>query len=511
MRRATPTIALGAALSIYAIFLAREAFWLAPGPQDNDWPLLMWLARAGTQGNLAAFAVGHYGFLQLVLVRICGPIVGGTIVAAKLINIVSVLVTCLALDQLLRAADARAAWRIAAVCFFALSYPTFVTGWSEFGDPFALALYACGLALALRSSDTGTVVFGGALIGAAGLVRLHFQAMGWGTALAFAGFEVSRSRWSAAVKQVAWFTTAVLAGQLPVFLLNWHVHGTLFSPIARTFMGQVLFGANEFDMARSYAAAPFDGLLSQHGVMLVSVVADRILQAPLLPAIAVVVCTLTLVHRDSGQRLRAFAALLAMGYYVGFVAPSWGITPRLLLGFMFFAALSVGLVGPLLEGWRGQRVATLGAIALVVLCALHFRSERRDFRALRSRTRATWDRNELITQTLRARGIDSPTQVFAADWYLYPTDDPEMVGFYNWGFWNLLVPEFAAERPNPFEATATPESFERFMMRRGVRAMVLYDEPRVPALGAITRGEYKLRAYRLLARVDDQYIYGVVE
>jgi hypothetical protein len=249
-------------------------------------------------------------------------------------------------------------------------------------------------------------------------------------------------------------------------------------------MGQVLFGANEFDMARSYAAAPFDGLFSKHGLMLVSVMADRIMQAPLLPALAVLLVACTLLRRDSGQATRAFAVLLALGYYVGFVAPSWGITPRLLFGFIFFAAFAVGLVGPLLETWRGYRVATAGAIALIVICTLQFRSERHAFRGMRNAARATWDRNELITRALRARGIDAPTQVFAADWYLYPTDDPEMISFYNWGFWNLLVPAFNEERPNPFTAADSPASFETFLKQRGVRALVLYDEPRVPVLGA---------------------------
>ena len=507
--RAThPTVWLVAGITVYCAFVAREAFWLARGAQDNDWPLLMWLARAGMQGDLSAFAVGHYGFLQLVLVRMLGPVCGGTLLAAKILNVASVFVSCIALNHALRSVDVRAEWRLAALCTFTLAYPTFVTSWAEFGDPLALASFASGLSLLFAAPSRRRLIAGGLLIGMAGLVRLHFQTMGWGTIVAFGGLEFSR-RGAAPMKRVGIFGAAVLAAQAPVFVLNLTVHGTLFSPIAKTFIGQVLFGANEFDMASTYAAAPFDGLFSAHGFMLLCVLAERILDAPLLHSLLLIAVTLTLFRRDNGQPLRAFAVLLALGYYVGFVAPSWGITPRLLMGFMFLVALAVGLLGTWLEKWPRRSVGI--AIALVIICAVLFRGERGAIRAQRNQARTLWERNRAITATIRAEGVTEPNQVFASDWFVYPTDDPEMIGYYNWGFWNLLVPAFAAERPNPYVAAHDPAAFEEFLADHGVRVMVLHAEPRVPAVEAIARGSYQPRRFFRKDAIADQIVYVRVE
>lgn len=216
---------------------------------------------------------------------------------------------------------------------------------------------------------------------------------------------------------------------------------------------------------------------------------------------------LSLFRRDQEEPIRAFTILLALGYYMGFVAPSWGITPRLLMGFMFPVALALGLAGSALSKMMGKGAPVVMALLCIAINAVHFRGERRAFRAVRNQTRATWDRNDAITRAVRAQGIRSPVEVFAANWFVYPTDDPEMIGFYNFGFWNLLVPEFAAERPNPYSAIDAPERFEELLAERGVRALVLDDDPALPAVRAIVRGDYVPRRYRLAGSFDDQRFF----
>jgi hypothetical protein len=125
-----------------------------------------------------------------------------------------------------------------------------------------------------------------------------------------------------------------------------------------------------------------------------------------------------------------------------------------------------------------------------------------------ARVDATWRRSIAVTAAARRAGVSDPRHVFAADWNVFPVDDPELISFYNFGFWNLLLPDFAAERPNPIRTADDPAAFAAFMREHGVRVVVLpLRDMRLRTLAAVARGERPLPGYAPAGRVTDQAVF----
>ena len=112
-------------------------------------------------------------------------------------------------------------------------------------------------------------------------------------------------------------------------------------------------------------------------------------------------------------------------------------------------------------------------------------------------------------QNLRLHGLKEPREAFVFDWNRYLTDDPELVSFYNFGFWNLLLPAFAAERPNPYPLLGNPRLFSAFMRSHGVRFIVLPREPAFPfaAFAPVVAGAVDLEGYRRLADLRADIVF----
>jgi hypothetical protein len=218
---------------------------------------------------------------------------------------------------------------------------------------------------------------------------------------------------------------------------------------------------------------------------------------------ALAVGVASLLRRDSLQPRRVLLCLLALGYYVGFVTPSWGLTPRLLLPFALLvsAAVASGAEALALVSRRRLVHAAVIAAAVAVWAAGKLPE---DVQAVRSQLLGyvgpTWSVSQELTAVLRANGLREPREAFVFDWNRFLTDDPELVCFYDFGFWNLLVPSFAAERPNPWPTVTDVHRFAAFMHEQRVRFVVLPRSPQPPfgAFVPVAEGREPLDGFTLV-------------
>jgi hypothetical protein len=339
------------------------------------------------------------------------------------------------------------------------------------------------------------------LLGIAGGFRLHFQWFGFLTvgALLLVALLERRFRWNDAVRLVV----GLVVGLVPAGYLFLRVHGTWSSPIAGTFVGQVLFGADEYDMLRTYGRHPMREVVASHLGELLRLVARRVAETPrafwplLLPT-----ALLALPRaRRAGFGPLALAAL-AVAYYLAFVALAWGLTWRLLMPFSAILAICAAVA---VARTFSPRVAVALLAGLVLARAVEGLPAARTELARRV---AYHDRSAAVTAALRRHGPAKPQEVFVVDWNLWPTDDPAMVSFYNFGFWNLLHPGFRAERPNPIDTVGDPARFAAFLASRGVRFVVLpLEHRRFDRLAAAARGESALPGFRRDATVGDDVVF----
>ena len=475
--RTGPARALWLLLAVQAAALSWSAFVRFPGLQDNDFPLLMWLAHAASLRDPSPLAIGHYPPLQLVWARLAGPIFGGTLPAAKLLNVFATLASTFLVARI-AARICRVAWAgpLAALAF-AASAEAMLTGQSEFGDPAALACWLAGVHVLLGAKARPALFAGGALLGLAGSIRLHFESFGFATALVLVALAQSIDDPAERPPRgaLAWLLpfAGLVAGLLPSWAVNLVAHGRPLSNVASTFIGQVLFGFDVDDLPGTYALHPFREVLADHKLRLVSLVGTRLAEAPgRWSAVLLVAAAAALPSRgpqQSRQRLLALWLLL-LGYAAAVVGPSWTATARLLMpaAAMLSIAAAAGLSIALPD-----RLRPMGFAALLLLVAARFPEERwQTLHQLRSND-LEWQRSIRITEILRRASVREPRQAFALDWNVYLTDDPRLISLYNFGFWDLLDPRFRAERPSPFPLAHDPARFAAFLRARGVRAIVL--------------------------------------
>jgi hypothetical protein len=91
-------------------------------------------------------------------------------------------------------------------------------------------------------------------------------------------------------------------------------------------------------------------------------------------------------------------------------------------------------------------------------------------------------------------------EAFVFDWNRFVVDDPQLQPFYNFGFWNLLLPEFREERPIPTRHLTDLPDLASFFENNAVRFFVLpKDERRLrrfPALIQLVEGKRELPGFR---------------
>jgi hypothetical protein len=469
----------------------------------------MWIAKHMRFAHLDGLAIGHYGFVQLVLVRLLARLVGTTLAAAKVVNIIATVIAGVCAFATVRTLTSRVSWAIVAAIAFMLFPVVYYEAQSEFGDPLALGFYAVGLAILMRGRpDAARLIAAGLVIGVAGCVRVHFQTFGWATALVVFGLEASlpNSTLLHSLKRTSLFAAAVLVGQLPMFVINWRVHGALSAPSTSGFLGSALFGFDAYDVPATHLLYPMSDVLRDHKLELVSMIADRLLDIP--PALAVLMLIGGAGVVAARKPHAAAIWLLAAGYYVGFIAPAWGITYRLLIPFAFLAIVSATLALNELTDRRHPRLRAALVTTCLLAAVINIRAHKGWLRAERGGVDNHWSDNSAIERLLRQHGMRDARQVFAVDWWTHPVSDPDFQPYYNFGFRNLLDPEFAAERPNPIAYVDDAPQFIRFLAARGVSYLVLTPSSPFPALDELCERDTLPEGFAQIGRINGQVVYA---
>lgn len=477
-----------------------------PGPHDNDWPLLMWLVKRASWSDLSPLAIGHYGWLHQLLVWWLRQPFGSTLAAAKVLSTLSLLASVACLYQMSRRTHGELPALLAAV-LFALSPPALVTGQSEFADAPALACYLGGLCIWWRSNERWGLA-AGLCLGVAGLLRLHFVALSLLSAVLAAALGAllpssGRSRGSHAV-QGGLLVLGALLGNLPGFLLNYSQHGSIGSAVSDTFAGQVLYGVDELDFSNSYAAHPFAEILRTEPERVVALVRKRLLEnvqlwAGSVLALAVGVWRWRRWPAEVTRHVLLMAGV-ALAYFLLFITLAWWLSPRLLFSLAAFNAWLAAVVVTALcwERFRGGRALCVALFAAALVYQLP--ASVRQVRERWSLSRAWWDVSTELVAKLRSLGMKDAREAFVFDWNRFVVDDPELQPFYNFGFWNLLLPEFRAERPLPTPYLNRLPQLARFLVEQDVRFLVLphdsRDLRRFPALVRLVGGGAELPGYR---------------
>jgi hypothetical protein len=496
-----------------------SGLWRFPGPLDNDWPLLMWLATRARVSDLSPLAVGHYPPLQLLYARAAWPLFGSTLAAAKVLSVAGAVASAWLVARLAERLSGSWALGTLALLAFATCPELLLTGQSEFADAPALACWLAGLSVLLQARSARAALLGGALLGLAGSLRLHFEAFGFATLLGFAALQLSLPEGERLPRRAP-ALLAALAGLIlalsPSWGVNLIVHGRPGSAVAHTFLGQVLFGYSHFDLPGTYALHPLAEVLAQHKLRLLELVGDRLRSLPSPWPWAALLGAACLLWRPAAQpralRQRALLLWLLTLVYAAFVvAPSWGFTHRLLLPLVALVVLGTAAALGGQVGARPPPRPALARAALVVLIALLLPKAHGDrWRALHALRGCDvhWQRSRELTAVLRRFGLREAREAFVTDWDRFLVDDPLLLPFYDWGFWNLLVPAFAAERPSPVREVRDPARFAAFLARQDVRFVVLSRESHgLDALAAVARGQGELAGFARLADLPADAVF----
>jgi hypothetical protein len=489
--------------------LVALGLFYAPGVHDNDWPLLMWLAHRASWTDPSPLFIGHYGAAQLMVVRAMAPIVGGTIVAAKLISIIATLGCTTLVFHLARGLAGNTAGLMAALAF-ALSPHALLTGQSEFGDPAASMLFLLGLAVTLSASQR-SALWGGVLMGTAGLVRTHFQFFSFMAALLIplsgaCGVTSGRQRLTLAALIIA----GVLLGNGPGMAANHAVHGKPFSVVSHTFVPQVVFGVDDYNFLETYSAHTLEEVLEERPLTLLSIMGERFLAVPETLVIPLAIAAFALWSRRDLASLVTRRLLLlgglCLGYSGAFVSMSWGITHRLLYPLLALMLAGAVPLWVLLLRNKHPRVM-MRAYGLAVFMSFPLGSWHAIDHRL-TETRRRWNESGALLALLRQSGFSHPLEAFVFDWNRFVVDDPSLQPYYNFGFWNLLVADFRTERPLPTPHMNNLEDFSRFMQVRNVRFIVFSRKvTRFPVLTPVLNGKQSVPGYRHLADVNDDVVF----
>jgi hypothetical protein len=192
---------------------------------------------------------------------------------------------------------------------------------------------------------------------------------------------------------------------------------------------------------------------------------------------------------------------LSLAYFLAFVTLSWSLTSRLLMPLMAFNCwLVVAAISGLLYGkFRFSRVLLAAAFGAF----LFFRQlpdVRTRLEATWRRSNDLWDTSTRMVGTLRKHGMKDAREAFVFEWNRFVVDDPELQPYYNFGFWNLLVPKYRQERPIPTPYLNDLPALGRFLQEHQVRYFVLPHDThrlrRFPELQRLVRGKRELPGYR---------------
>jgi hypothetical protein len=493
---------------------------VAPGPHDNDWPLLMWLVKHASWRDPSSLAIGHYGPAQLLLAWWLYPLFGSTLVAAKVLSTLALL-GCVACLYLMTRRDHGQAPALLAAAAFGLSASALQTGQSEFADAPALAALLAGLCSWWRA-ESGAGARGGlpagVLLGSAGLLRTHFVFFSLGSALlaALCGVALPGER-SRRVRAQAGFALVVgaLLGNLPGFLLNLWVHGQLGSAVASSFVGQVLYGVDELDLVNTYAAHPLGQILREQPLDVLRLMVARGREQPALWLIPVASAALALgrwrVWPAAVLRHVLLFSALAFIYFWMFVSLAWWLWPRVLLPLVALDCWLLVSVNAQLFWGAFRHSRALCCLVFASVLALQWPGKLRDVQARWRESQGWWRASRELVFALRQRGMRDAREAFVFDWNRFVVDDPQLQPFYNFGFWNLLIPAFRDERPSPMRYMNDLPALSAFLENHGVRFLVLPKDTRqvarFPALVQLLEGTRELPSFHREADLASDVLF----
>jgi hypothetical protein len=102
-------------------------------------------------------------------------------------------------------------------------------------------------------------------------------------------------------------------------------------------------------------------------------------------------------------------------------------------------------------------------------------------------------------------------EAFVYAWNRYVVDDPELQPFYNFGFWNLLVPDFRAERPVPTPYLNQLSQLASFLEQQNVKFFVLPRDlkqvQRFPSLVGLVQDQRQLEGFRRAAVLSEDVVF----
>jgi hypothetical protein len=502
-----------AVLVLFGSLVCLGAFVWAPGLHDNDWPLLMWLARHAFQGDLSALAIGHYGPAQLVLVAILMPLFGSTLVAAKVMNCVASLGILLLAGETARGVRGSARIRFFTILGLAVVPALSCTAQSEFGDPLATFFFMGSLWSLSRVADgSKQAVFfaavAGCCMGCAGLFRVQFQMYGILATLAaslmiFKIFNASRLRIIGAL----WL--GMLGAALPGMLLTLHVHRTVFSPVAPYFIGEAVVGYDPLDFAATYNMHSASDVIVHHLPALVSKIMYQLNMTKRL-WLSLIVLGSFLYFRarkkwDQSMLMDLLILVLAAAYLL-LLLPGWTIKFRHLLPFMACILIPACRTFDWLLAQKKRRRAWMFVFVFLVTAGAGYSvvDWQKDLADSISMNRANSELNAVLVQ----HGFANPGAVFVFNWNRWTKKDPWLTPFYNFGGWNLLCPAFNNERPNPIAQAHDIRKFAGFMEMRKVECIVWQKGlARFPELRDAFERTRTVPGYRFLAELPGDIIY----
>ena len=511
------------------LVLAWFGFLYAPGPHDNDWPLLMWLAKNASWADPSPLVIGHYGMLQLLLVRMLLPVFGSTLVAAKILNIAATLLSCLIAGLIAQRLTRQPRSRIIAMSVAATSAAVFLSAQSEFADPLSTCAFLIALYLLLPTNAPAERQFradvrflvAGFCLGLSGLLRVHFQVFSLASIVIYTtlfGIKIdTRERFLVIVQfsrryflHIVLLILGFLIGISPSFYLNLKFHGTLFSPIAQSFVGQVLFGVNQYNMLETYDSHPFSEVI-RHPRAYARFILFRVRKLP-EPWEVIGLAALGLMWAKRTKRLvdgrfEVFLLVISAVYTLLFVCQSWAITPRLLFPLTFLLSIAGVVVLETFNNLIRPRWITLAVLLFIATSAPSVYSQT----AIKlGQVRNMWRESEQLCRVLRQAGMNDAREAFVFAWERFTVDDPEMIAYYNFGFWNLLNERYRRERPNPYHELEDLERFSRFMEEQKVKFVVLTrgDEEHFPVIKPlIEQRSFRFGKYQFLQQLQDDFIF----
>jgi hypothetical protein len=497
-------------IAVFGVLTALGAFVWAPGPHDNDWPLLMWLAKqAMVKGDISALALGHYGPAQLALAALLMPVFGSTLFAAKALNIAATLGVLAMAGDIGYRLSGMARIRLYTVMGIAVLPAFSVTVQSEFGDPLATFFFTGALwfltILAGNARHRVSFAFStGAFLGCAGLVRTHFQVFGI-IILILASVVIYKLVTSERLRLIVAMGCGWIAFSLPGFVLIFLFHHTIFSPVAPFFMGQAILGCDYFNMASTYNLHPLKDVLANHLPQFIHYLVYQAWVTKRLWILLILIGTLLFIRmkRRSSPLLLIDTFLLCIAaLYLLLLLPGWSIKLRHMLPFLVCIMI---LAGRTIDWIQEEKGNVAGLIVFILIIGAGVGFSIRDWLAI---PKSMNSKSIELCINLRRLGLTDPTQAFVFNWNRWMDRDPWFSAYYNFGGWNLLSPAFAIERPNPFPCTNDVDRFAEFMKNRHVRFIVWQKGlNRFQNLGNAFEVTRKVPGYQLAAELTEDIIF----